>query len=135
MRDNLFHASTAESIGSRHAETYRRKMRSANAGGANATTAGLNSPISEERRREKEREKNSLVPRPSSSRASRPRRPPPPSRVFVYLAPSGRPRYFILLTGRRRRWRKTGRLLSPRRERGEDGAICRVIIFISLAAV
>lgn len=48
MRDNLFHASTAESIGSRHAETYLRKMRSANAGGANATTAGLNSSIPEE---------------------------------------------------------------------------------------
>lgn len=56
MRDNLFHASTAESIGSRHAETYRRKMRSANAGGANATIAGLNSPISEEREKERERE-------------------------------------------------------------------------------
>lgn len=134
MRDNLFHASTAESIGSRHAETYRRKMRSANAGGANATTAGLNSPISEERRREKEREKNSLVPRPLEPRALADPLPPPP-RVFVYLAPPARPRYFILLTGRRRRWRKTGRLPSPRRERGEDGAICRVIIFISLAAV
>jgi len=48
MRDNLFHASTAESIGSRHGETYLRKMRSANAGGANATTAGLNSSIPEE---------------------------------------------------------------------------------------
>lgn len=79
MRDNLFHASTAESIGSRHAETYRRKMRSANAGGANATTAGLNSPISEERRREKEREKNSLVPRPLEPRALADPLPPPPS--------------------------------------------------------
>ena len=48
MRDNLFHASTAESIGSRHTETYLRKMRSANAGGANATTAGLNLSIPEE---------------------------------------------------------------------------------------
>jgi len=48
MRDNLFHASTAESIGSRHTETYLRKMRSTNAGGANATTAGLNLSIPEE---------------------------------------------------------------------------------------
>ena len=81
MRDNLFHASTAESIGSRHTETYLRKMRSTNAGGANATTAGLNLSIPEE--------SGSLdLPLPSLSLSL--------SGFFVYL-----PRYFILLTGMR----------------------------------
>lgn len=106
MRDNLFHASTAESIGSRHAETYLRKMRSANAGGANATTAGLNSPIPEER----------AIPPfdPAGPLSDSPR---------GFLLPTERPRYFILLTGtrgggerqwwrwQRRRWR---RLPSPK---------------------
>lgn len=95
MRDNLFHASTAESIRSRHAETYLWKMRSANAGGTNATTAGLNSSIPEE------------------SRISR------FCRFFCRLSPGFRLpteslRYFILLTG-------TGgerqRLPSPKRGR------------------
>lgn len=77
MRDNLFHASTAESIGSRHAETYRRKMRSAKCGRRECDDCrALNSPISEERER--------AVPSSSRSSADPPR--DSLQRVFVYLA-------------------------------------------------
>lgn len=93
MRDNLFHASTAESIGSRHAETYLRKMRSANAGGANATTAGLNSSIPEE--------SGSLDPADTLSPGFR--------------LPTDGPRYFILLTGTAGGWRKAASSLAEAR--------------------
>lgn len=120
MRDNLFHASTAESIRSRHAETYLRKMRSADAGGANATTAGLNSSIPEESR--------------SLDSAGL---PPTLPRVFAY--PSRKrererePAIFHPINRDGRQWRKAAPSLAfPRLPRNADGAICRVIIFIAV---